>query len=176
MKKVFLPIFFLTFGVVNAGNSDNDIKVWIQWHKDMFSEMAQDFDPHKAYTIPVLPNQNPSPSRHKAATSKKEVEAPVHFEPITTKYHADTAWGSLDATVVDSHDNYVIKVNSSNPAQKWILKTLPSQEVLQEGGVNEQQSFIVRMNRAFQNNLALTVMIEADGQVYPALLPLTNGK
>jgi len=140
-------------------------------------EMAEDFNPHTAYKIPVLPSEKVSKAR--AAKTNKDLtgaSTPVHYVPVVTKYHADNAWGTLEATVTDNHDNYNIKVISSNPAEKWILKDITNQTIVAQGGENMALNFMITMNQPWKNNLGLSVMILADGQDVSALLPLTNQK
>jgi hypothetical protein len=89
-------------------------------------------------------------------------------------FSSKSAWADLKATVVNYHTHFQIKVESTTPAEKWILEKADSNHtVISSGGLNEQYNFVIDQPGNFvPGQFVLRVINTSDGNQYPSLFPL----
>ncbi len=91
--------------------------------------------------------------------------------PETFNFTDKSAWADMTANLTNFHSHFLIKIESSSPVEKWILKDLTNTEI-DSGSLNNAYTFVVDHPGEFKKGMSLTLMIYKDGLQYPSLLKL----
>lgn len=176
---IFVTVFFLA-GARGFCDTASDIKTFFKGHADMFAEILKRYNDKVDYKVKPLPGQKHyhirqfsfSKRKGKAEDSSSSSGVPAPDPPRV--FTSKSAWADLKATVINYHTHYVIKVESSAPAEKWILeKNDNSHAVISSGGLNDQYDFVIDQPGNFvPGRVNLRVINMSDGNQYPSLFPL----
>ena len=176
MKYLILSVLFLP-SVLFAGQSD--IATFMNGHADMFQQLSSRYNDRTAYKLSRYPGQKAgavrSPgaggkSKSKTAGAAATTTGPEIPPPTTQTFTGKSAWSDMKATIINYHTHFVGKIETTAPAEKWILKN--GETIVTSGSVNDLYNFTFDVPGEFKPGLDLTIMVIKDESQYPSLIEL----
>ncbi len=166
---------FILFFAVSTTAASTDFPSFFQFHADMFNEVSRRYNDREDYKIKPLPGQSIArrASNRQKGVGKTGSDASSVPPPVTQVFKSKSAWSEMTATMTNYHTHFILKVVSTAAAEKWILeKDDADKTVIAQGGLNDQNSFVVDQPSEFTPGMNLRIMVIVDGEQYPSILPL----
>lgn len=171
MKKGLLVfLFVLLAGVCRAGDSAADLKTFYGLHAQLFHQLT-DITSQTGYSQEAPSGQSGTANKKHPKSSGTKEATPVPPAPENFDFNGKSSWADMTAHVTNLHSNFIIKVESSSPVEKWILKDTDKKEI-DSGSLNNAYTFVVDHPGEFKKGMSLTLMIYKDGLQYPSLIEL----
>ncbi len=174
--KLLILLALLSPSLLLADQSD--IATFMSGHAEMFQQLLRRYNDRTAYKLSRYPGQKVSyrsPGTGRGAKSKTvsapaTATGPVIPPPTTQSFSGKSAWSDMKCTVTNYHTHYVGKVETTAPAEKWILKN--GETLVSSGSINDVYNFTFDIPGEFKPGLDLTIMVIKDETQYPSLLAL----
>lgn len=173
MKRLFLIVFFIP-SLILAEQSD--LATFMSSHADMFQQLLKRYNDRTAYKLARYPGQKVAfagshgSGKSKTAAAPSTATGPSIPPPTTQTFSGSSAWSDMKATITNYHTHFVGKVETTAPAEKWILKN--GDTLISSGSINDQYNFTFDIPGEFKPGLDLTIMVIKDETQYPSLLAL----